>query len=212
MVDFTPLGDSPPQGRIRPFTGVAFFLVGVAAFIVGGQPKAADKPAREVVDYYLNHQTRVEVSAVLGIIASALLVFFAAYLRKVLREAAGDGETLSLVAFIGLGFVALGFAIDGTIAFALADRADDVTPAAVQAMQSLYDDDFLPIVLGVALFLLATGSSTLRSRALPRWLGWLMLVLGVIAFTPVGFASAIFAALLVLGLGVAWTMRARSVR
>jgi len=184
----------------------------VAAFIVGGQPKAADKPAREVVDYYLNHQTRVEVSAALGIIASALLVFFAAYLRKVLREAAGDGETLSLVAFIGLGFVALGFAIDGTIAFALADRADDVTPAAVQAMQSLYDDDFLPIVLGVALFLLATGSSTLRSRALPRWLGWLMLVLGVIAFTPVGFASAIFAALLVLGLGVVWTMRARSMR
>jgi hypothetical protein len=195
---------------LAPFTGVAFFLVGIAAFVVGGQPKSADKPAREVVDYYLNHETRVEVSAALGIVAAALLVFFGAYLRKVLREAAGEGEMLSLVSFIGVGFVAFGFAIDGTIAFALADRANDVPPAAVQALQALYDDDFIPMVLGVALFLLATGISALRSRALPKWLGWIMVVLGVVTFTPVGFVSALAAALMVLGLGIVLTMRVRA--
>jgi hypothetical protein len=193
-----------------PLTGALFFLVGIAAFIVGGEPKSADKPAREVVDYYLNNETRVEVSAALGIVAAALLVFFGAYLRKVLREAAGDGETLSLVSFIGVGFVAFAFAIDGTIAFALADRANDVPPASVQALQALYDDDFIPIVLGVALFLLASGLSVIRSRALPRWLGWLMVLLGVVTFTPFGFVSAIAAALLVLALSIVLTMRARA--
>ena len=75
--------------------------------------------------------------------------------------------------------MATGIAIDSTIAFALAEAADDIEPAAAQALQALWDNDFLPIALGSTVMLLATGLSIVRHGALPKWLGWIAIVLGV---------------------------------
>ena len=37
-----------------PLTGVGFVLLGIVSFIVGGEPKSADEPVGEIVDYYVN--------------------------------------------------------------------------------------------------------------------------------------------------------------
>jgi len=193
-----------------PLTGVAFFVLGLVGFLIGGEPKSADEPVNEVVDFYLDNKDSVQIGAFIGVAASAILIFFAAYLRKVLHAAAGEGEMLSLVSFIGLVLVGLGFAIDGTISFALAEAADDVDPIAVQAGQVLWDNDFLPIMLGVLAFLWATGISVIRSGALPKWMGWVMVLLGIAAVTPIGFVSFLGAAVLVLVISVLLSVRARS--
>ena len=117
---------------------------------------------------------------------------------------------LSLVSFIGVVVIAIGFAFDTTIQLAIAERADDIDPIAVQSLQALWDNDFVPIALGVLLFLWATGISVVRSGALPKWMGWIMLLLGVIALTPIGFASFIGTALLILVISILLTVRARS--
>ena len=65
---------------------------------------------------------------------------------------------LSLVAFVGLVVVGVSFAIDSTILIALSEAADDIDPSAVQALQALWDNDFVPLVLGVLMFLWAPGS------------------------------------------------------
>jgi len=193
-----------------PLTGVAFILVGIVGFLIGGEPKSADEPVNEVVDFYLDNKDSVQIGAIFGVAAGAILIFFGAYLRKVLRAAAGEGEILSLVSFIGLVLVALGFAIDGTIAFSLAEAADDIDPIAVQSLQALWDNDFLPIMLGVLAFLWATGISVIRSGALPKWLGWVMILLGIAGVTPIGFASFLGAAILVPVIGILLSLRARS--
>jgi hypothetical protein len=193
-----------------PLTGVAFVVVGIISFIIAGEPKSADEPVNEVVDFYLDNKDSVQIGSVAGVLAGLLLIFFAAHLRSVLRAAGGAGEALSLVSFLGLALVALGFAIDGTIAFALAEAADDIDPIAVQALQALWDNDFLPIMLGVVAFLWATGISVLRSRALPRWIGWVMLLLGIVAFTPIGFVSFVGTAILVVIISILLSLRARS--
>ena len=193
-----------------PLTGVGFFVVGIIGFLVGGEPKSADDPVNEIVKFYVDNKDSVQIAAFIGVLAGVLLVFFGAYLRRVLREAAGPGDILSLVSFIGLGFVAFGFAIDSTIAFALADKAEDVDPTAVQALQMLWDNDFIPIMLGVLLFLWATGISVIRTGVLPKWIGWVMLVLGIAGFTPIGFVAAIGSALLVLVISIMLTLRVRS--
>ncbi len=36
-------------------------------------------------------------------------------------------------------------------------------------------------------FSIAIGLAILRTAALPKWLGWVMIVIGVIGVTPVGF-------------------------
>jgi uncharacterized protein DUF4386 len=193
-----------------PLTGVAFIVVGIVGFIIGGEPKSADDPVREIVDYYVDNKDSVEIGAIAGVVAGLLLIFFGAYLRKVLRAAAGEEEILSLVAFVGFALVAVGFAIDGTISFALAESADDIDPVAAQSLQALWDNDFLPLMLGVLAFLWATGLSVIKSGVFPKWLGWVMIVLGVVGVTPAGFASAIGAAILVLVLSILMSVRARS--
>lgn len=193
-----------------PLTGVGFVLLGIVSFIVGGEPKSADEPVREIVDYYVDNKDSIQVAAFIGVAATLLLVFFGAYLRGVLRAAAPEGEILSLVSFLGLVVVAVGFAIDTTILIALSEAADDIDPAAVQSLQALWDNDFVPLVLGVLMFLWGTGLAVIRTGALPKWLGWVMVVLGVVALTPIGFVAAIGAAILVLVLSILLSVRARS--
>ena len=195
---------------LAPLTGVAFVLVGIVGFLIGGEPKSADEPVTEVVNFYLDNKDSVQIAAIIGVASGVLLIFFGAYLRKVLHAAGGEGEMLSLVSLIGLVLVALGFAIDGTIAFALAEAADDIDPIAVQSLQALWDNDFLPIMLGVLAFLWATGVSVIRSGVLPKWLGWVMIVLGIAGVTPIGFVSFLGAAILVLIISVMLSLRARS--
>jgi hypothetical protein len=196
---------------LAPLTGVAFIVVGILGFAVGGEPSSADDPAPKIVQFYVDNKDSVEFGAILTAVAGVLLIFFGAYLRNVLHTAAAPGEILSLVAFVGLVVVAVGVAIDATISFALAEAADDIDPVAAQALQALWDNDFIPMIMGVMAFLWATGLAILKSGVLPRWLGWLMIVLGVLAATPVGFVAAIGAAILVLVISIMLTLRARAV-
>jgi hypothetical protein len=201
-----------PRDRewLVPLTGVAFIVLGIVSFIVGGEPKSADEPVGEIVNFYVDNKDSVEAGAFIGVAATVLLVFFGAYLRRFLRAGAGEGEMLSLISFVGIAIVAVGFAIDTTILIALSEAADDINPIAVQSLQALWDNDFVPLALGVLLFLWGTGLSVIRSGVLPKWLGWVMLVLGVLALTPIGFVSAVGAAILVLVLSILLSVRARS--
>jgi hypothetical protein len=195
---------------LAPLTGVGFVLLGIVSFIVGGEPKSADEPVGEIVEFYVDNKDSIQVGAFIGVAAILLLVFFGAYLHRVLRAAAPEEEMLSLVSFLGLVVVAVGFAIDTTILIALSEAADDINPVAVQSLQALWDNDFVPLLLGVLMFLWATGLAVIRTGALPKWLGWVMVVLGVLGLTPIGFVSAIGAALLVLVLSIMLSARARS--
>jgi hypothetical protein len=198
------------KGWLVPLTGAAFVVVAIIGFIVGGEPKDATHPATEIANWYIDNKDSVEVSAFIGVAATVLLVFFGAYLRDVLRVAAGGADMLSLVSFIGVVVVAVGFSIDSTISLAIAERADDIDPIAVQSLQALWDNDFIPIALGTLLFLWATGIAVVRSGALPKWIGWIMLLLGVVALTPFGFASFIGTAVLIVVISILLAVRARS--
>ena len=68
----------------------------------------------------------------------------------------------------------------------------------------------MPIALGILCFLSATGLAIVRTGVLPKWLGWVILLLAVVGPTPIGFASAIGAALMVLVLSIWLSVRARA--
>ena len=50
----------------------------------------------------------------------------------------------------------------------------------------------------------------IRSGVLPKWLGWVMVALGVVGVTPIGFISFLGSAILVLVLSIWLSLRARS--
>lgn len=66
------------------------------------------------------------------------------------------------------------------------------------------------MIMGVLAFLWATGISMIRSGVLPKWLGWVMILLGIVGATPIGFVAAIGAAILVLVLSILLSVRVRS--
>jgi Domain of unknown function (DUF4386) len=192
-----------------PLTGVAFVIVVIVSFVVGGEPPSADDPVQEIVDFYTDDADAIRIGAALSALAGALLIFFAGTLRQVLKEAEGPNGTLSLIAFSGAVVVAVAAAVDATILFATAEAAEDIEPASVQTLQALWDNDFLPFVMGLFVLLVAAGLSILRHGALPKWLGWTAIVLGVLAMTPAGFIAFSASALWVIAASVLLTMRAR---
>ena len=191
-----------------PLTGILFVVLLVVSWIVQGSPKSADKPAREVVQWYVDNKDSIEVSAFIGTLAAAALVFFGGYLRKVLE---GAGPMLSILPLIGLAIIAVSGAVDNMLLFAAAERADDVPAVAIQAVQVIWDNDFLPLLLGVIVFNVSVGLAVLRSGALPKWMGWLAIVFGVLALAgPIGFIGALGAAIWVILASIMLSMRARS--
>ncbi len=138
-----------------------------------------------------------------------MLIFFFGYVSKVLR-AAGDQGVLPALVVIGASIVAVGGAIDGTISFALAESADDIEPASMQTLQALWENDFLPFALGMMVLWPALAISSLRSKALPAWLGWAAAVIGVVAFAgPASFVTFPLGAIWILVASILLTMRAR---
>jgi hypothetical protein len=193
-----------------PLTGVVFVGLAIASFAIGGEPPDADEPVREIVDHYVDNKDSVRVGALGAGLAVLSLIFFGGYVRKVLAAAEGPGGMLSALALVGTSIMAVGIAIDATISLALAEAVEDIDPAAVQALQALWDNDFIPIALGTLVFLLSTGISIVRHGALPKWLGWVAILLAVVGPTPIGFASFLGGGIWILVVSVLLALKARA--
>ncbi|MEU9171387.1 hypothetical protein AB0D34_26900 [Streptomyces sp. NPDC048420] len=188
--------------RTAPLTGVVAVALTVAAFLLLGDTPGTGATGREVGSYYDDHQAQVAVGLYLLVIASVLFVFFAAYLARAVRDVPLGGW-LHRVVLAGGVLLAAGFLVGSTLTLALLDLSDKsaVAPGALQALNAVNEDFFIPFVGGMGLMLLATGLAAVRGTGspLPRWLSWAALVLGVLVFIPwVGFFAFMLAGVWVI--------------
>jgi hypothetical protein len=189
-------------------TGLGFAVLLIISFIVSGDPKSADDGPAQVAQWYRDNKDSAEIGSFIGVVAGGFLIFFGAYLRKAFEP--GAGLMLSILPLIAVAIVAVGGAIDGMLMFAAAEAADDIPAPEIQTIQAIWDNDFLPFLLGVLVFNWSVGLAVLRSGALPKWLGWWGIVFGVITLAgPIGFIGAPGAALWILIASVMLSMRAR---
>jgi hypothetical protein len=167
---------------------VLFVLGTVLAFIIGGETPDIDDSPQKVLDFYVdNDSAQLWAGAVLAW-STAALMFFLGTLRSTLRAAEGPAGWLSTVAFGGGILLVVGMLSFAGFTFTLGDVADDgLTPEAAQALNALNSDFFFPLAVGVGTLMIATAISSLGTRALPAWIAWAALVIGVVALTPAGF-------------------------
>ncbi|MET7698860.1 hypothetical protein [Streptomyces sp. NPDC005485] len=189
--------------RVAPLSGLLAVALTVVSFLLLGDTPDVDTPGRQVGSYYDAHQGRTFVSLYLLVLAGALFIFFAAYLARVVRSTPSSVDWLRRVVLAGGVLIAAGFWTGAGINLALVDLADKSGAGrdTLQALNALSEDFFIPFVGGMGLMLLAAGLATVRAPvgALPRWLGWAGIVLGVLVFIPwVGFFAFMLSGLWVI--------------
>jgi hypothetical protein len=171
--------------RLAPLSGVVFAALLVVTFTSPSTPGVHASGA-EVISHYQTHHSAHLLGDICGGIAVVFFLFFISSLRSYFSDKEG-ADGLSRAAFAGGILIAVGGGIFTGLDVALIDARHDVSPQAAQALNVLNNDFFFTFEIGLIVFALCIGLAILASAALPKWLGWVMVVIGVVAFTPVGF-------------------------
>lgn len=198
---------------VAPLMGVIFVGLMVAGFILSGNANddanATNKTAQEVVNFYKDHKDAQFAASLLFALGAIFLLFFVAWIRDLLRTGDGSGRVLRTAALAGGIVLAAGLGVSATIHLALADTVDDIDPVAVAAVNAIDYDFFLPMLVGMVTLLVASGIAIVRTGALPKWLGWVAIVIAIASFTPVGFFGFLVGLLWILIVSILGVLRGR---
>jgi hypothetical protein len=151
--------------------GVAFVVLTVASFIVGGEPPKVSDPAADVVSYYDSERGQVLVSTFLFAAALGFWLWFGGTVANILRTR-GEGRVAATIigavsAFVSLQLVAA--SINGIVAHSVARAGEDGVVGA------LFDVTWgLDVVAAIpsAVFFLAASLGLKRTSMIPEWLSW----------------------------------------
>ena len=163
--------------------GIVFVVLQVIAqaFIqIGGVEPPFRASTEAIVAFFATRNSQlVEASAFLSGISLLAFLWFLGTLWATLREAEGETAWLSLTAVMsGLMGVAVAYAPGGW-ELALFRTNDGLDP---QIARLLFDSGnlaFANLWVFIASLLLAYAAVTLRTGVLPRWTGWVGIMIGV---------------------------------
>jgi hypothetical protein len=174
--------------RRAPWTGIATVVCALGAVIIGGETPDFDAPRAEIVSHY-SDEAGTAIAAALIALTALFFVFFASSLRARLRAA----ESASTVLMVGAAIFAVGLTIFAGLEFTLSDLVNSdkaIDPGTLQALNALDSDGFFPSQVGLAIFYFSTAFAILATGGMPRWWGWVTLVLAVLSVLgPLGFLA-----------------------
>ncbi len=193
--------------RILPLAGVAYTVLIMAGNLSIGEFPGADTPLPELSRYFATHADQVRTGGELMVWGGlALGLFGIAVWARVIRAASPPappvvaglllvGTAVAVVAeLIGAGsYVTLGNI----------GSNPDVTPEALQAwhLGSQFGGG------GGTLIMLGLFAAGVYTRAIPRWLAWTALILGIAENTPYGFQASMLVLLWTAIAGIVLTIR-----
>lgn len=182
--------------RLTPLMGVvSVVLFVISVFVIeSGDTPSEDATGADVAAYYDGALGRLAVALILWGLGTVALVWFLDGLRMLIARASDQLGRLAF--YFGFGFALFMLASmvpDLGAALASDNLERELEGAAAEAIASLGDGFFLGAEALVFGFLFFVGLAATRLRALPAWLGWLALVLAVVALIPpIGWAVVVF--------------------
>lgn len=169
---------SSKGAALAPLTGLVAVALLITGLVLASEAPDTGEGGQRVLDFYVANDTEQIASTILLSYGSLFLVFFGGALRSGLRRGDNDVEGPATLAFGGPLILA------GTTV-ALTQNSDTLDPTAAQSINALNDGIWIvPFIVGQSVLLFASGVAILRGGALPSWLGWVAIVLGVVAATP----------------------------
>jgi hypothetical protein len=177
---------------------VAAILLTVAFFAGGNTPNANASPA-SVVAFFVRNGSTAKASALIGAFALIFFVFFAVALASRMR---GGTAWLANGTVAGAAFGAVGVAALFSVQYVLGNNARYLNAGSASALNLLDNDLFLPAAAGMCVFGIVGGLAVVASRVLPRWMGWVLVVIGACCASPLLFFALLVAAAWMLVAGI----------
>jgi hypothetical protein len=149
------------------------------ATVLGDSDKAS---AAQVAAYLHDEATTIYLGTILFGIGTVAFLWFLATLRDGLARSAGGLATWAFASgVVAIATTSAFFAMRLGATMALDARPDGISDQAVEALYVGMDGFFVMTWFALGGFYLATGLASLRTGALPRWLSWTTVALGVVA-------------------------------
>jgi hypothetical protein len=170
--------------RIVRLSGLAFVAVVVASLLAGGSTPDSGASASELASFY-DGGWRQGISAMLLAATVPFLVLFAASIVSFVTAGREADAGVSGYLLVGGSVLAgAGIALAATVHFALADGGDQITPTALQALNSLDGNTWLAFNTGFGVMMIGAAGCLGRQTGFQLALGRIALVLGVLLFFP----------------------------
>lgn len=173
--------------RIREQLGAATGLVTVAllgvSFIIGLSPQPPDlnAPVAPVANFIAVNQDALRVEVLLNCIAMLFFLWFIGSVRAGIRGAEGGAGRVSALASGG-AIVGVAFVLLANIFTAAATLHPGIVLPGIT--HTLVDLSALSIGIGAsafAVFFIGVAVATLYDGGLPKWVGWLAFLAGLLA-------------------------------
>ena len=190
------------SSRALAWTGPAFTVVfAVGVFGLEGDAPGEKASGESVVSYFNAHQGRSLTTVFATPLLVLLLIVFVSHLRSLTRGLAdGAGPSVLMGGAVLWGG---GMLIGSTLSLSLLSAADHDKEQAAETLNVLSNCSWLPFIAGIAVTLVGAGMTVLSSGLLPRWMGWVALVVGIVSLIgPGGFLGFFVGPLWMLAAGV----------
>jgi hypothetical protein len=208
--------ERPGRDRVAAVTGVLFVVVLLAGLYVAPDLVYPEEQVGGVSGtFYVNYESRLLAQAVLFGVASVLFLFFLGGLRAFLARAEGREPRLApVVLAAGAVFTALGLLQAAVLTALVALRGNELGVRAEGSGWAARALFYLEGAIGdlalfpFAAFLAAAAVVLVRTRVLPRWLGWVGaavgLLVGLLAAGSIVGLDIEPAGQAIFGLGLVW--------
>lgn len=184
--------------RWLPLSGVVFVVLMLVVIIgVSGETPGTDDSAAEIASFYDDESVRQGIAAFLLAATAPFLLLFAVTLAGLATGIGRASREIWRRMLLGGSFI-LGaiIMIMAMIHFALVDGADDVAPAALQALNLLDGNFWVAANPALGVMMLGAAGWLLGRVGNYNVLGWVALVLGIGLFIPFVDFFALLLALL----------------
>lgn len=175
--------------------GIAILaLIFVVFGPLSGNTPGENASGATVVSYWSTstHQDLGWLSIYMVGLALALLLVWATQLRTILRDAEGRPSFLPNTAFAGGIIFVAGTVVTGIDHMVLIVAAHNHQASIAQSANFIDQNNYLPFLFGLSLLTLATGACILNRSSLPKWLGWVSVIIGVLCVAgPLSFFGLI---------------------
>lgn len=168
--------------QVGGIAGILFvaFAFGLSLVGANGEPASFDAPAKDWLTHYRNSHDLFLLAPYSAGVPMLLFLLFVAALHMRLRPAA-NGESLPSIAVLLFGGVtaALLLAAAGAASAALLRVGHGLDESGASTLSGLANEFFVMSFFGIGGLLLAAGVGAVSSYALPAWLAWSGIVIGL---------------------------------